>query len=268
VYFGVLGPLEVMNSSGAVRLRGPRQRVLLSALLSAVNDVVSVDRLIYWLWPSRPPATAAATIQEQVSRLRRVLEPDRAPWSDSRLLLRRPPGYLLRVAPERVDALCFEDLVGRGQAALERDRPGEAAQLLHRALGLWRGRALADVALLDAAQEAIARLEALRLSATALRIDAELALGRHVALVPELEMLVRTYPFDERLCGQLMIALYRCGRQAHSLAIYQRLCAILDDELAIEPAPPSQRLQAAILAHDPELDYLPGAPPGRYRWTS
>lgn len=266
MYFGVLGPLEVTNSAGAVRLRGPRQRVLLCALLSAVNDVVSVDRLIYWLWPTRPPASAAGTIQEQISRLRRALEPDRTPWSDSQLLIRRPPGYLLRASTEQVDALSFEALVDRGQTALERGRPAEAAQLLQQALRLWRGRAFADVALLDAAQEAIARLEGSRLSATALRIDAELALGRHVALVPELEALVRAYPFDERLAGQLMIALYRCGRQAHALAVYQRLCEILGEELAIEPAPASQRLQAAILAHDPELDHGSGALADGYRW--
>lgn len=267
MYFGILGPLEVSNTAGAIRLRGPRQRVLLSALLATVNDVVSVDRLTDWLWPTRPPASAAATIQEQVSRLRRALEPDRAPWSISHLVIRRPPGYLLRAGPDEVDALSFEDLVGRGQTALERDQPAEAAHLLRWALGLWRGRAMADVALLEAAQDAVARLEALRLSATVLRIDADLALGRHVALVPEIEGLVRAYPFDERLCGQLMITLYRCGRQAQSLTVYQRLCAVLDEELAIQPAPASQRLHAAILAQDPGLDHLPGIPPGRYHWA-
>jgi SARP family transcriptional regulator, regulator of embCAB operon len=254
MYFAILGPLEVSGGSGPVRLRGPRQRVLLSALLAQPDDVVSVDLLIDWLWPAGAPGSAPAVIHEQVSRLRRALEPDRRPWSAPGLLLRRSPGYLLQVQPEQVDALCFARLVAQGRAALERGEAGSAAQLLGRALDLWRGRALADVALLDAAQGAIARLESMRLSATALRIDADLALGRHVALVPELEGLVRANPLDERFAGQLMIALYRCGRQAQSLGVYRRVRQILAEELAIEPAPASQRLCAAILAHAPELD--------------
>jgi DNA-binding SARP family transcriptional activator len=236
-------------------------------LLSAVNDVVSVDLLTHWLWPARVPPSAAATIQEHVSRLRRALEPDRAPWSDSRLLVRRPPGYLLRAEPEQVDAIRFEELVAQGQTALERDQPAEAAQLLRWALQLWRGRALADVALVEAAQVTIARLESLRLSATVLRIDADMALGRHVPLVPELEGLVQAYPLDERLCGQLMIALYRCGRQAQALATYHRIREVLGEELGIEPAPATQRLWAAMLAHEPGLARQV-APPGCYLASS
>jgi DNA-binding SARP family transcriptional activator len=265
--FRILGPLEVATNSGAVQLRGPRQRILLAALLSAVNDVVSVDLLADWLWPARVPASAAATIQEHVSRLRRALEPDRTPWSDSQLVVRRPPGYLLRADPEQVDALRFAELVAQGQTALERGQPVEAAQLLRWALQLWRGQALADVALVDAAQATIARLESLRLSATALRIDADLALRRHVPLVPELEALVRDHPLDERLCGQLMLALYRCGRQAQALAVYQQVRGVLDEELGIEPAPATQRLWAAILAHEPGLDQ-PDSPSGGYlEWS-
>jgi SARP family transcriptional regulator, regulator of embCAB operon len=254
MYFGILGPLEVSGGSGPVRLRGPRQRVLLSALLAQANDVVSVDQLVDWLWPAGAPRSAPAVIHEQVSRLRRAVEPDRRPWSPPGVLLRRYPGYLLRVQADQVDALRFARLVADGRAALERDDPARAASLLARALDLWRGRALADVALVDAAQGHVARLEAMRLSATAMRIDADLALGRHVTLVPELEGLVRTNPLDERFAGQLMIALYRCGRQAQSLCVYRRVRQILAEELAIEPAPASQRLRAAILAHAPELD--------------
>jgi DNA-binding SARP family transcriptional activator len=254
MYFAVLGPLEVTDGSRPVRLRGPRQRVLLSALLAKPNDVVSVDQLTDWIWPAGDAPSAPTVIHEQVSRLRRALEPDRRPWSPPGLLLRRFPGYLLRVQPEQVDALCFARLVGQGRAALERGDARSAAQLLGRALDLWRGRALADVSLVDAAQGAIARLESLRLSATGLRIDADLAVGRLVALVPELEGLVRAHPLDERFAGQLMVALYRCGRQAQSLGVYRRVRQILAEELAIEPAPASQRLCAAILAHAPELD--------------
>jgi DNA-binding SARP family transcriptional activator len=258
VYFGILGPLEARNSSGVIALRGLKPRILLCALIASANDVVSVDLLTHWLWPARPPASAPAIIQEHVSRLRGLLEPDRIPWSAPTLLLRRSPGYLLRVEPEDVDALTFARLVEQGRAGLEQGDAATASRLLGRALDLWRGRALADVALVEAAQDAIARLESLRLSATVMRIDADLALGRHVALVPELEGLVRTHPLDERLSGQLMIALYRCGRQAQSLGVYQRVREILAEELAIEPAPASQRLRAAILAHDPKLDHIPG----------
>jgi DNA-binding SARP family transcriptional activator len=268
VYFGILGPLEASNGYGAVRLRGPRQRILLCALLSDVNDVVSVDCLIQWLWPGRVPDSAAATIQEHVSRLRRALDPDRAPWSDSQRLSRRSPGYVLHAGPDEVDALRFELLTSQGQLALERDQPAEAARVLREALCLWRGQALADVTLVEAAQEAIARLEALRLSATALRVDADLALGRHVPLVPELEGLVRQHPLDERLCGQLMTALYRCGRQAQALSVYQQLRRTLDEELGIEPSPVTQKLWAQILAHDPSLDLVGHVAAGCYLWPS
>ena len=254
MYYRILGPLEVSDGDRHVQMRGTKPRVLLCALLTAPNDVVSVDCIVDWLWPRKPPPSAGAIVQALVSRLRRVLEPDRPPWTEARLLLRRPPGYLLRVEPDDVDALRFERMTADGNAALERDDPATAAKVLAEALGLWRGRPLADVALLEPAQEAIARLEGLRLSATVTRIDADLALGRHMALVPELEGLVRAYPLDERMCAQLMIALYRSGRQAESLGVYDRVRATLAAELDIEPSPASQRLRDAILAQDPALD--------------
>jgi DNA-binding SARP family transcriptional activator len=212
------------------------------------------------LWPHRPPPSAPAVIQALVSRLRRILEPDRPPWTEARVLLRRPPGYLLRVEPDEVDALRFERMAALGSTAFERDDPATAARVLGEALALWRGRALADVALAEPAQETIARLEGLRLSATVLRIDADLALGRHTALIPELEGLVHVYPLDERMCAQLMIALYRSGRQADSLGVYDRIRATLAAELDIEPSPASQRLREAILAQDPSLDNLATQP--------
>jgi DNA-binding SARP family transcriptional activator len=254
VYFRILGPLEVIASDGQVlRLAGHKQRVVLSALLTAANDVVSVDRLVDWLWCERPPRSARTVVQAHVSRLRRALEPDRPPWATSRLLQRSHRGYLLRVNPDQLDALRFERLLGDGMAAMERGDPRAAAAALGDAMALWRGAPLADVAMIDAAQATIARLESLRLSATVLRIDAELALGRHAALVPELEELVRTYPLDERLCGQLMLALYRAGRQADALAAYERMRAALANDLAIAPAPTLQRLRSAILSQDPCL---------------
>jgi DNA-binding SARP family transcriptional activator len=262
VYFRILGPLEVDDGVRSVPLRGTKPRVLLCALLTAPNDVVSTDSLVDWLWSRRPPPTASAIVQALVSRLRRALEPDRPPWTEARVLLRRPPGYLLRVAPDEVDAMRFERMAAHGHTALERGDSATAARVLGDALSLWRGRALADVALVEAAQMSIARLEGLRLSATVMRIDADLALGRHVALVPELESLVHSYPLDERLCSQLMVALYRCGRQADSLNVYERIRATLAEELNIEPSPASQRLREAILAQDPALDDG-GLPAGR-----
>jgi DNA-binding SARP family transcriptional activator len=258
VQFKILGPLEVTNDDGApVVLSGAKQRTVLIALLSAAGDVVSVDRLVAWLWHWHSPAKASAIIQAHVSRLRRVLEPDREPWAAPGVLLRRSPGYLLRVDPTCVDALRFERLLTDGRAALEREEPHLAAELLSAALAQWRGQALADVALVEAAQDTIARLEALRLSATTMRIEADLMLGRHHALVPELESLRREYPLDEWLGGQLMIALYRCGRQADALTVYEGMRNVLAQELDIEPAPSSQRLQAAILAQHPALDRHP-----------
>jgi DNA-binding SARP family transcriptional activator len=257
VEFKVLGPLEVTRNAAPVVLHGLKQRVVLVALVSAANDVVSVDRLIEWLWQWRVPAKAPAIVQAHVSRLRRALEPGREPWATPRVLLRRSPGYLLRVEPERVDALRFERLLAAGRTALERDEAVRAAELLGAALGLWRGQALADVAQFDAAQDTIARLNGLRLLATTMRIEADLLLGRHHALVPELESLLREHPLDEWLGGQLMIALYRCGRQADALGVFDRMRQVLAEELAIEPAPSSQRLKDAILAQHPALDRHP-----------
>jgi DNA-binding SARP family transcriptional activator len=257
VYFKVLGPLEIDLDGRSANVNGIKQRTVLAALLAAANDVVSVDRLIDWLWPGRFPPSAPAIVQAHVSRLRRVLEPDRKPWAPSRLLLSRYPGYLLQVEPDQVDSLRFKRLLAEGRAALENGDPATAATVLARALELWRGRALADVALIEPAQEVIARLESLRLSATVMRIEADLALGRHLALVPELESLVRAHPLDERLSAQLMIALYQCGRQAQALVVYDRLRAVLAEELSIEPSPASQRLQGAILSQHPDLDAHP-----------
>jgi DNA-binding SARP family transcriptional activator len=254
VEFKILGPLEVTRNGASVALQGMKQRIVLAALVSAANDVVSVDRLVDWLWQWSVPAKASAIIQAHVSRLRRILEPNRQPWAAPELLLRRSPGYLLQVEPDQVDALRFERLLVEGRAALERDEPHRAADLLRTALGLWRGRALADVALVSAAQDAVSHLDSLRLSATTMRIEADLGLGRHLDLIPELESLRREHPLDEWLGGQLMIALYRCGRQADALSVYDRLRYVLAEELAIEPAPASQRLKAAILAQHPALD--------------
>jgi DNA-binding SARP family transcriptional activator len=257
VYFRILGPLEVEIDGSTIRLDSAKQRAVLTALLASPNDLVSIERLIEWCWPGRPPRSANAIVQAHISRLRRAIEPARRAWSTSEVLLYRSPGYLLRVASDQLDLLRFEHLIGMGRYALERDNPCQATDILGEALSVWRGAPLADVAHVDAAQATIARLEALRLSALVTRIDADLRLGREVALVPELMALVHKHPFDERLCGQLMIALYRCGRQAESLEAYERIRVDLAKELDIAPAPASRRLREAILAQHPDLE--PGA---------
>ena len=254
MYFRVLGPLDVQLNGSSMRLDSGKQRTVLTALLASANDLVPLERLIEWCWPRRPPRSATTTIQAHICRLRRALEPDRPAWAPPGVLLRRSPGYLMRVATDQLDMLRFERLIDAGRDALERDDPQRATDLLGQALALWRGAPLPDLAHADAAQPMIARLEALRLSALTTRIDADLRLGRELALIPELSALVRRHPYDERLCGQLMVALYRCGRQAESLEAYERLRTTLANDLDIAPAPASRRLQEAILAQDPDLD--------------
>jgi tetratricopeptide (TPR) repeat protein len=164
-------------------------------------------------------------------------------------------GYLLRVDPGHLDAAVFEEAGAAGRAALEAGRPAEAAQALRQALGLWRGPVLADLADYAFTRPEAARLEELRLAAVEDRIDADLALGRHQALTGELERLAGEHPLRERLHGQHMLALYRCGRQAEALAAYRRVRDLLAGELGIDPGEPLQRLHGSVLAHDPALEW-------------
>jgi DNA-binding SARP family transcriptional activator len=255
--FNILGPLEILNGQGPVIIDSAKRRGLLCALISHANDVVSLDNLIEWIWQGPVPPQATAIVQAHISRLRRTLEPDRAPWGASELIQRRAPGYVLRVDTDQIDAMRFQRHVAEGRAALEGGDPHRAATMLATGLRLWRGRPLTDVAAHAIAQGTIARLEGLRLSAMIMRIEADLELGRHLAVVPELECLLHEHPLDERLGAQLMIALYRCGRQADALIVYNRMRQNLARQLRIEPAPRSQRLRAAILAQHPCLDPRP-----------
>ncbi len=233
--FRILGPLEVVADGDLLPLGGARQRAVLVVLLTRPNEIVSVDRLIDQLWAGDPPRTASNTLQYYVSQLRKILGSDR--------ILTRSPGYSVRVESGELDLERFERLVER------RD-----ADSLRAALGLWRGPALADLAYEPFTQVEIARLEELRLAALEERIDADLALGRHAQLVGELEALTREHPLRERLRGQLMLALYRSGRQAEALAAYQEVRRALVDELGIEPGTDLQRLEKAVLVQDPSLD--------------
>jgi DNA-binding SARP family transcriptional activator/streptogramin lyase len=248
--FRILGPLEVVDQGRLVKLGGSKQRSLLAFLLLHPNQVVSRDRLIDELWGGQPPDTAATAIQVHVSQLRKALGPD--------VIVTQPPGYLIRVRDSELDLERFERSVAQAQGA----PAAEACELLSEALALWRGPPLAE---LDApfAHAARLRLEEQRLAALELRIDSDLALGRHAQLVPELEGLVREHQLRERLRGQLMIALYRSGRQAEALDVYRTGRRLLDEELGLHPGEELRRLERAILEQDPSLAAPAGQPTER-----
>src|SRR5947209_108827 len=240
--FRVLGPLEAYEAGKQVPVGGAKQRALLAVLLLNANRVVPRDRLIDALWDEEPPETARKAVQVYVSQLRKLLGPD--------VLQTRPPGYLLRVEPGMLDLDRFETVLRDARDA----DPGTAANKLREALALFRGRPLADFANDRFAQAEIVRMEELRLVALEERIEAELRLGRHGELVPELEALTDEHPLRERLCRQRMLALYRCGRQAEALKVYQSARRELVEELGIEPGRELRELHQAILRQDSALE--------------
>src|SRR6266516_6522904 len=243
--FLVLGPVEVRIDGKAVPLGGPKQRALLALLLLNANKPVSRSRLIDAVWGERAPASVERSLDNYVSRLRTLVGPDR--------LERRPPGYLLRVEPGELDLERFEALLEQGRAAGAAGDPATARGRLRDALGVWRGRALADLASeLPLGMEA-ERLEERRLLALEGRIDAELALGGGPELVGELERLVSEHPFQQRLLGQLMLSLYRAGRPAEALAAYQAFRRRFAEELGLEPSAELRALERRILEQDATL---------------
>jgi DNA-binding SARP family transcriptional activator/class 3 adenylate cyclase len=258
VEFRILGPLEVLDAQGRpLALGGPKQRALLAVLLLHAGQVVAVERLIDELWGQDPPDTAAHSLQVYVANLRKVLEPGRPRRAAGGVLQTRPPGYLVDLGPEELDLARFERLAGEGRAALAAGDPAQAARLLGDAVRLWRGPALADVSLAAGGRGEVVRLEERRLAALEDRIEAELALGRHRELVGELQALVAAQPLRERPWGQLMVALYRSGRQADALAAYRQTRETLAEELGIDPSRSLQDLERAILAQDDALDWAP-----------
>jgi len=259
--FRLLGRVETYRDGQPVDVGGPKQRAVLASLLLRVGKVVSVDQLIDDLWPEQPPARAAATVQVFVSQLRRALEPERSRGAAATILVTASPGYLLDVEPRAVDAHDFTDLVARGREALDAEDPERAAGLLLRAEEMVRGPALADVPVTPFVEAAAARLTELHLGAVEDRVDAELALGRHGALVAELEQRVRRHPLRERLRAQLMLGLYRCGRQVDALAAYRETRRVLRDELGLEPGTQLRELEQAVLRQDAGLTWQPPAPP-------
>jgi predicted ATPase/DNA-binding SARP family transcriptional activator len=238
--FRILGPLEVSSNGEALDLGGQKLRTLLAMLLLEPNRVVAKERLIDALWEGQPPETAAKALQGYVSELRKVLGKDR--------VATRSPGYVLRVESDELDLERFERLRAEGE-------PEEA-------LTLWRGAPLSDLGHRGFAQTEIARLEEMRLGCLEGRIERDLERGRHKELVGELEALVRAHPLRQGLRRLLMLALYRCGRQAEALDVYQRGGIALAEGLGIEPGRALRDLQRAILTRDPTLEPEADAPPG------
>jgi YVTN family beta-propeller protein len=260
--FRILGPLEAEQDGRLLALGGSKQRGLLALLLLRANEVVPRDRLIDELWGERAPETAVTALQGYVSALRKTLGPNR--------IVTRAPGYLLQVEPGALDLTRFERLVRQGRAALSDGNADAASAALTEALSLWRGAPLADLDSTARAHAERLRLEELRLGALEDKLEAELALGRHADLVPELEALVAQHPLREKLRAQLMLALYRSGRQAEALETYQEARRLLVGELGLEPGGALRSLEQAILNHDPALEpraQISAAPARHRRWT-
>ena len=251
--FRILGELEVVDGQRRLALGGAKQRAVLMVLILHRGEVVSTDRLIDELWGERPPATAAKTVQVYISHLRKIL--------GEGVVVTRGRGYLLDVSADQVDAGRFERLAAAGRAELRDGDPAAASAALREALGLWRGPALADFAYEPFAQTEAARLNEAWLDAFEDRVDCDLALGGHANLCAELEAQVERHPLRERLQGQLMLALYRSGRQAEALERYSAARRSLQGELGIEPGRGLQELQRRILDQDPALDPPPKPSP-------
>src|SRR6266536_2018600 len=256
VDFLLLGPLEARQAGRPLRLGSIKHRVLLAKLLLHANQVVSTDELIDTVWGEQPPLTVRQSLQNHVASLRRAIEATGAPANPPRTLRTRDPGYLLEVDPDQLDLHRFRRLVDEGRGTLDGGEATTAVRLLHEALSLWRGPVLSDVVAAGAAWPELVGIDEERVAALEARLEADIALGRHLEMIGELEGLVRLHPLREHLHGQLMLALYRCGRQADALGAYRAARRILVDELGIEPSLRLQRLEQAILAQDPALELL------------
>ena len=252
--FRVLGPLQVERDGRLLPLGGLKQRGVLALLLLDRNRVVSRDRLVDMLWGERPPASAANSIQIYVSKLRRLLGDGDAAGGSA--IVTEPPGYRLRVPPGELDADRFERLIAAGSEALGAGKAERAEKTFAHALTLWHGPPFADFAAEPFAQAEIARLEQLRLRALEEQIEARTSLGRHAEVLAELPTLVDQHPLEERLRAQLMVALYRSGRQADALAAYQDFRRLLADELGLDPSPTCARSNDKSSARTP-LSSLP-----------
>ena len=257
----LLGPFEVRASGHVLALGGRRQRAVLAILALAANEQISVDALIDRLWSGEPPPSAIATLHAYVSSLRKQLEPHRAPRAASRLLVRRPNGYALVVPSLARDVDRVDASLAEAHRSLRAGDPVAAATAARQALGEWRGPVLADFADEPFAEPEIRRWEEIRFQVIEVLMDAELAAGRHVDVVADLDRLVAEHPLRERLRGHLMLALYRSGRQAEALEVAQAGRRTLADELGLDPDPALRELEGAILRQDPALALVTAGAP-------
>ncbi|WP_434598924.1 BTAD domain-containing putative transcriptional regulator [Streptomyces sp. A5-4] len=256
--FRILGPLEVVSGDRTLALGGFKQRAVLGLLLLRPNQVVATSELLGALWPEASrPMTARKIVQNAVSGLRTTLSAhgtrEDQPYAIAPELITRAPGYVLRVDPGRLDMTRFDDRAAAGRAKLAAGEPVEAAELLREALAEWRGPALSDLMEQGISWPEVAGLRQLRLDAMEYRFEAELACGRHHTVLGELNSLAQAQPLRERLSGQLMLALYRCGRQAEALNVFSRVRRALVEEHGLEPSRDLHALQQRILHHDQEL---------------
>jgi YVTN family beta-propeller protein len=250
ITFRILGQLEVLVDGRSVDLTSRRERALLGVLLLHVGEVVSVDELIGSVWGDPAPVSARHMVHEYVSRLRAVL-------GDASVITTRPPGYAVERDASDLDAVRFVELVATARSAVAAGDPSEALSTFDEALDLWRGEALSDVALEGEARAAAARLDDERRAARSERVDLALGLGRHQELIPELERAVAAEPLDEHALMQLMLALYRSGRQADALERYREGRRTLVEQVGIDPGDELRALEQAILRHDPALALTP-----------
>ncbi|MGH8906264.1 MAG: BTAD domain-containing putative transcriptional regulator [Egibacteraceae bacterium] len=262
--FRILGPLEIWADGMQLPVAGTKRRSLLAHLLLHAGEVVSVERLIDDLWGLRPPRTAKNTVQAHIANLRKTLTPADGHSARGTLLVTQPPGYALRLGHHELDLARFERLAGQGRTAMDTD-PEVASARFREALALWRGPALADLAVGALLQSEIGCLEEQRLAVIEERIEADLALGRHAELIGELKTLVTEHPLRERFLDQLMVALYRSGRQAEALEAYGQARDRLTDELGLDPSPALQSRQQAILAQDASLGPSFSGPSSQHR---
>jgi DNA-binding SARP family transcriptional activator len=254
----VLGPLQVTHAGKKVNVGGLQQRAVFVQLLIAGADAATVDQLADSIWDGRPPAGYATTIQTYVFHLRKVLEPDRGRGEPAQILVSENGRYRLYLPDKDVlDADVFERRVAEGLQLLSAEQPADAAATLAEALSLWSGEPVSDLANYAFVAPYAAHLNERRLAAALAKVEAEMALGRHLAVRGELDPLARAHPLDEQIQAKRMLALYRCGRQSEALAGYDSLRRALADELGVDPSPPVQQLHQRILRQDPTLDWAP-----------
>jgi DNA-binding SARP family transcriptional activator len=251
VSLGLLGPVELRRNDVVVPIGAAKKRMILAVLGLSGGEAVSTDRLVDAVWGARPPPSAGKALQVYVSQLRDAVEPARHAPS---VIVSQAPGYALALPPQAVDVRVFERLWDEGRRLRTSERPDAAAEVLSRALALWRGPPLADLAYEEAFTQDVARLEEMRWTCLEDRIDADLAVGRHSEVIADLEELSHRYPLRERACELLMLAYYRSGRQADALHAYRRMRATLVGELGLEPSRALVELERRILQQDPALN--------------